>query len=446
MFSTEDTIVAIATPPGRSGIGVVRISGPDARTIAERLVAIRRPLSPRFATLAVVHTLDSDRPGVRQPIDQAIVTYFPAPHSYTGDDVVEVSTHGNPVVLQSVMTAAVTAGARAAVAGEFTLRAFVNGRIDLPQAEAVADLIDAVTPRQLATAFDQLQGTLTRAIGDIDADLFDLIARLEASIDFPEEGYHFITPDDLMGRLSSIAAQLKRLIERGRQGRIIREGRLVAIVGGPNVGKSSLFNALVGTARAIVTPVPGTTRDLVSECVDIEGIRITLVDTAGLRDTGDLIEQEGIARSAGAAASADLVVAVRDGTQGGNYPELSGGAVVRVDNKADLPGFCCRDEGLAVSALTGSGLEALRRAVAAGLGLRESVERPEITNTRHMGLVQTALESVMRAKSSLDVAPVSEEFLLADLQNARRLLEEVTGRRSTDEVIHHIFSRFCVGK
>src|SRR5882672_435110 len=362
MFSVTDTIVAIATPPGRGGIGVVRLSGPDALAIAQRLTTREGAFEPRRATFTNVRlnadtgrsedrplqVSDTDRPeyaalrqesitvrqesatvrresgAVRQEsgpgrpapldeiIDHAVVTYFPAPASYTGDDVMELSAHGSPVVLRGIVTAAIARGARLAEPGEFTLRAFLNGRIDLMQAEAVADLIDAATPLQARAAFDQLDGTLTRAIAAIDAALFDLVARLEASVDFPEEGYHFVEPGALAAAIDALIARVGALLADARRGRLIREGLQIAIVGEPNVGKSSLFNALVGGARAIVTPMPGTTRDLVTEVVDLDGLRVTLVDTAGLRDTTDPIEVEGVARSHQAVAVADLVLSVED--------------------------------------------------------------------------------------------------------------------------------------
>lgn len=448
MFSTEDTIVAIATPPGRGGIGVVRISGSRSVDVARTLIQRRGPLAPRHATLTVVHAVDADGSATFRPIDQAVATFFPGPHSYTGEDVVELSTHGSPVVLHAIVSSAVAAGARPARAGEFTLRAFLNGRIDLPQAEAVADLIDAVTPLQVDAAFDQLQGTLTRAIAEIDAELFDVVARLEASIDFPDEGYHFIAPGTLQETLARVRARLAAMIERGRQGRVIREGRVVAIVGGPNVGKSSVFNALVGSARAIVTPIPGTTRDLVSEMVDIGGIRVTLVDTAGLRETLDVVESEGITRSAGAALAADLVIAVRDGTTDAPSFTLSARAVLDVDNKCDRLDFRGRPGVLAVSATEGTGLDELREAVARALTGAISVDCPEITNTRHLDLVGQAAESIGTAEEAVNASSgsLSEEFVLADLQRARSCLEEVTGRRTTDDLLAHIFGRFCIGK
>ena len=337
-FSTQDTIVAIATPPGRGGIGVVRLSGPDALTLAQALITHRDPLQPRQATftkvvlpqetlphpdaLGVESREDADRPW----FDHVVVTCFPAPASYTGEDVVELSAHGSPVVLRAIVSAAIARGARLAEPGEFTLRAFLNGRIDLMQAEAVSDLIDSVTPLQARAAFDQLDGTLTRAIASIDATLFDLIARLEASVDFPEEGYHFVEPGALAGAIDGLLERTAALLADARRGRLIREGLRIAIVGAPNAGKSSLFNALAGASRAIVSEVPGTTRDLVTEVVDIEGLRVTLVDTAGLRETEDLVEVEGVARAQQSMAVADLVLMVEDRSRD------------RVVNKA--PGAC----------------------------------------------------------------------------------------------------------
>jgi tRNA modification GTPase len=460
MFSTEDTIVAVATPPGRGGIGVIRLSGPRALELATSLVTHRGPLMPRHATFTTVHVpdVDSGAGSAARAVDHAVVTFFPAPASYTGDDVVELSTHGSPVVLHSVVAASVRAGARLANPGEFTLRAFLNGRIDLPQAEAVADLIDAVTPLQAQAAFDQLQGTLTRAIAEIDAELFDLVARLEASVDFPEEGYHFIEPGALVDALVHVRTRLGALVARGRQGRVIREGRVVALVGGPNVGKSSLFNALVGASRAIVTPAPGTTRDLVSETVDIEGLRVTLVDTAGLRETADAIEREGVTRSRDAARVADLVLVVRDGntssrasadeTDGDPIGVLPQSRLLRVDNKCDLQAFAPRAGALAVSATEGTGLRELRAMIARELGGNISVNCPEITNTRHLDLLERAGQEVGRAVQAVERAAgaLSEEFVLADLQEARACLEEITGRRTSADLLEHVFARFCVGK
>jgi tRNA modification GTPase len=450
MFSTEDTIVAIATPPGRGGIGVIRISGPQAARVTQTLTNLSRALKPRHATFTLARSHQPQNANDGAPLDQVIVTFFPGPASYTGEDVVEMSAHGSPIVLNGIVKAAVSAGARLAEPGEFTLRAFLNGRIDLPQAEAVADLIDAVTPLQARAAFDQLQGTLTKTIADIDADLFDVIARLEASVDFPDEGYHFIEPAAIARVLDGLIARMDAIIEQGRRGRLIREGHLVTIVGPPNVGKSSLFNALVGSARAIVTSVPGTTRDLVSETVDMEGLRITLVDTAGLRDTNDVVELEGVSRSREAIRVAEVVIDVCDGTVNESSVATleTKGTVVRVANKSDLSSFTPSREALPVSALTGAGVGELRRRLAATLGLSDSGDCPEITNVRHIELANQATLSLKAARDAVvsSGGTLSEEFVLADLQRARFSLEEISGHRSSEDVLTHIFTRFCIGK
>jgi tRNA modification GTPase len=475
VFSITDTIVAIATPPGRGGIGVVRLSGRGAHEVARRLITHEGALEPRHATFTLVRltcsatatagpthaVAASGTPGVRRTgtdaIDQVVATYFPAPASYTGDDVVELSAHGSPVVLRGIVTAAIDGGARLAEPGEFTLRAFLNGRIDLMQAEAVADLIDAVTPLQARAAFDQLQGTLTRAIGEIDAALFNLMARLEASVDFPEEGYHFADPCALVGSIDLLTARTASLLADARRGRLVREGLQIAIVGKPNVGKSSLFNALVGASRAIVTDVPGTTRDLVTEVVDFDGVRVTLVDTAGLRATRDVVEVEGVERARRAQGVSDLILLVLDRSQpldDADREVVSQTEEYRrliVANKADRPPAwksAGAEEAQAVSATTGVGLDALRERIAEALDIEPLTDRPEITNVRHIALVERAHAALARARAaaSPEGGRLSEEFVLADLQQARAALEEISGRRAPDDLLAHIFSRFCIGK
>jgi tRNA modification GTPase len=450
LFSTADTIVAIATPPGRGGIGVVRLSGVEARAIAERLTNHRKPFEPRRATFT---TFDLRRDAASGALDHVIVTYFPSPASYTGEDVVEISAHGSPVILRAIVSGAMAAGARLAEPGEFTLRAFVHGRIDLMQAEAVADLIDSVTPLQARAAFDQLNGTLTREIAALDAALFDLIARLEASVDFPDEGYHFIEAGSVATAIDGILTRTGALLASAQAGRVVREGLQVAIVGEPNVGKSSLFNALVGSARAIVTDVPGTTRDLVTETIDLDGLRVTLVDTAGARDTADVIESEGVARSYQAAKTADLTLVVAD--QSRPWPDREGWIFgspnicrqLLVASKADLPPVWRRDEAIPVAAPLGVGLEKLRDRILSALDVETLSDRPAITNVRHIGLVEQAQASLIRARRAASSnRALPEEFVLADLQDARAALEEVTGKRSSDELLAHIFSRFCIGK
>jgi tRNA modification GTPase len=451
MFSPTDTIVAIATPPGRGGIAVIRVSGPEATSIAGRITTYGRPFEPRRATFTAVKSTGDPA----QRLDQALVTYFAKPASYTGEDVVEISLHGSPVLQTLVVAEAVRAGARLAEPGEFTLRAYLNGRVDLAQAEAVADLVEAATPLQARVAFDQLQGTLTTVVSGINDDLFDLIARLEASVDFPEEGYHFGDPHAMARAVEDLIDRANRLIADGRRGRLIREGFQVAIVGPPNAGKSSLFNALSGAARAIVTDIPGTTRDLVTELIDLNGVRTTLVDTAGLRETIDTIEAEGVARATGAAAVADLVLFVADGSRA--WPErayrdfasrfTSGLKTLVIRNKSDLEAAWTRDGSIAVSAVTGAGLADLRRRMVAALDVERLVDPPAITNVRHIALVERSRDALVRARDALagEVA-MSEEFVLADLQDARAALEEIAGRRTPDDLLARIFSRFCIGK
>lgn len=369
------------------------------------------PLQPRHATLARV-----------PHVDEVIATLFAAPHSYTSDDVVEISGHGSPVVLRAIVEAAMRGGARLAGPGEFTLRAFLNGRLDLVQVEAVADLIDSVTPLQARAAFDQLEGSLTRRIARIDASLFDLSARLEASLDFPDEGYHFIEPGQIRSALFAVVRDIDDLLKDTRRG---REGAHLVISGRTNISKSSIFNMLSGHDRAIVTDVPGTTRDLVSERVDIHGIPITLVDTAGVRDTPDVVEREGVDRARRAADVATLLLVVLDQSE-----------PLRADDR------------LVLSMTTGSGMSELRELIAMRLFDRDELrDSPAISNVRHIALLERASSHVGRATEAADDGVrTPEEFLLTDLQQARSAFEEITGTRTRDDLLQHIFERFCIGK
>lgn len=469
MFSTADTIVAIATPPGRGGIGVVRVSGPEAERIARDLTGRAKPFTPRrstFAGITGVRSRNSPPAETTQgqgPVDvrdRVVVTYFKAPASYTGEDVVEISAHGSPVVLSGIVRAAIDAGARLAEPGEFTLRAFLNNKIDLIQAEAVADLVDAVTPLQARAAFDQLEGTLTRTIAEIERELFDVIAKLEASLDFPDEGYHFIAPQEARHALGGIAGRINGLLAQAARGRLIREGAQVAIVGAPNVGKSSLFNTLLNTNRAIVTAIPGTTRDLLTERADIGGLSLSLIDTAGVRETVDVVEQEGVSRARDAMGVADLVLVVLDRSRPRSQEDqdlLDATAArprVIVLNKSDLPdasgsqlpaGCDGPADAVAVSAKTGAGIDRLIDAIAAALTANEPLrDQPQITNLRHAALLERAGAAIDRAVAGL--GQVSEEFPLLDLQEASDALQEITGQRTSDDLLRHIFERFCIGK
>ena len=452
MFAPDDTIVAVATPPGRGAIGVVRLSGPRTQHILGHLVTGAAPV-PRVARVARVLVLDA---GGRESFDDAVALFFAAPQSYTGEDVAEISAHGNPLLLEGIVRAAMRAGARLAQPGEFTLRAFVNGKRDLPQAEAVADLIEAATPAQARAAADQLHGTLTARIGAIDAELFDLLARLEASLDFPDEGYHFVEPAAIASALTGIIGRIDSLLADAARGRMLREGATVVMAGRPNVGKSSLFNALLGTNRAIVTDVPGTTRDLVAERVDIEGLAVTLVDTAGARPTLDPIEREGVARSAQARAASSLVVVVLDQSEEMTDDDRQMLDATRerprliVKNKSDCLD-CCDVSDLAepvvdVSAQSGAGITALREAIVRALTASEPLlDTPAITNVRHVALLEDARAALARARGAAE-APAPEEFIAADLQQARERLDEIVGKRTSDDVLRHIFERFCIGK
>jgi tRNA modification GTPase len=365
------------------------------------------------------------------------------------------------VILRAIVTSAVAAGARLARPGEFTLRAFLHGKRDLVQAEAVADLIAAATPLQARVAFDQLEGTLTARIAEIDAQLFDLVARLEASLDFPDEGYHFIERREAAQRIGCIVEQIDRLLLGARRGRLIRDGAAVVVVGRPNVGKSSIFNALVGADRAIVTEIAGTTRDLVSEQVDLEGVLVTLVDTAGSRDASDAVEREGVARATRAREVADLLLIILDRGEPATPDDqrlLAGTAYrhrVVVTNKSDLPARCdMRSLELepstalvAVSAKTGEGLDDLRRVIVKELTGNESLrDAAAISNIRHVTLLEQARASLVEAQRAAAHNETPEEFVLVDLQAARVRLDEIVGTRTSEDILQHIFEKFCIGK
>jgi tRNA modification GTPase len=449
---SEGTIVAISTPQGRGGIGVVRVSGPSAPAIAAGLLARERPLEPRHATHGHVHEGPAD---TRAVLDEVVCTWFPGPRSYTGEDVVEISGHGNPLLLSRIVDAAVRHGARLARPGEFTLRAFLNGRMDLVQAEAVVDLIDAVTPVQARLALAQLDGGLSYRITELEQRIFAVVARLEASLDFPEEGYHFVAPGEVAEVLRHVVTDAAALVAGGRRGIVIREGRRVAIVGRPNVGKSSVFNALLGVDRAIVTEIAGTTRDLVAERTDVAGIPVTLVDSAGIREARDPVERVGVDRARSLAVAADALILVLDASAAITDEDRDllreTGTLNRVVclNKIDLPRQFGEEDtpigAVAISARTGVGLDAALQVLADALTNAPESNDLLVTNSRQVALLRHAVQALERACDASQEG-ASEEFVLADLHEAVAALQEVIGRRAPDAVLQEIFARFCIGK
>ena len=455
---TNDTIVAISTPPGRGGIGIVRLSGPQAIAIATPLLQLRHPLAPAQARFAEV--LD---PATTQRLDEAVVTWFAAPHSYTSEDVVEIAAHSAPVILEFLVRTCITGGARLARPGEFTERAFLAGRLDLTQAEAVRDLIDAQTLYQAKIASEQLDGALSRRIRPIKQKLVDLIVALEAGIDFAEDDIDVMPSEAILLRIAIVAESLQALAAGFEYGRIVRDGFSLAIVGRPNAGKSSLFNRLVQRERAIVTATPGTTRDLVSERVSIGGIPIDLMDTAGMREAADEAEVIGIQKSREAVADADVVLLVLDATatQLDAYErklleQLEGRRALVASNKMDLqPASRIQEEVVAcgvalpvlpTSAVTGEGIGALQEQILLLMrGSGVETEACLVTNLRQQQAVTAAMEALIAARMAVETQ-VPHEMLLLDLYNSLRALDALTGETTADDILNQIFSNFCIGK
>jgi len=467
VLNGEDTIVAIATPPGRGGIGVVRLSGQRAIEIATRLVRVPKlPPETQRATLG-----DFVDPETGQKLDQVILTCFRRPHSYTGEDIAEVSCHGAPVLLGYFVECCLAVGARAAEPGEFTLRAFLNGRIDLTQAEAVRDLVDAQTLYQARVAAQQHAGSLSTRLKPHKQVLLDLIARLEAGIDFAEDDVPVMDWQDISSRLDSVRRDLEKLVQGYAYGRIVREGLSLAIVGRPNVGKSSIFNGLLSEERAIVTPTPGTTRDLVAETASIGGIPLRLIDTAGIRHAEDEAETIGVEKAFQAIADSDLRLLVIDTSEQWTEQETELldrlrplGRLIIACNKIDLPSQVSRDEVEArlsagavtasgsvpvvwMSTLTGQGLTELRDQILAVAAPTRALgsEGEFITNLRHQQLLREAVAALATARRATE-QQTPHEMLLLDLYDAVRALDAITGATYVDDVLHIIFSTFCVGK
>ncbi len=538
-MNLDDTIVALATPPGRGGIGIVRLAGPEARDIALPMLRLKHDLEPGRAIFGeliepcgadtpvragvetdasasesqaeiVARTAKAENPeiiartGVSAPrgqtshnqrIDEVVVTYFAKPHSYTTDDVIEISAHGSPVVLRHVVELALQRGARLAAPGEFTMRAFLNGRIDLTQAEAVRDLIESQTLYQAKIAAQQLEGALSHRLRPIKQKLVELIALLEAGIDFAEDDVSVLPADQILHHIAAVQQPLQELAKSFAYGKVVHEGMTLAIVGRPNVGKSSLFNRLVERERAIVTATPGTTRDLVTETVSIGGIPVKLIDTAGIRRALDEAESIGIQKSMEALADADLVLVVLDATQSAAEEDqqllkqaLERSAII-VQNKADLvkdetpvtvrapvkepspegarydspgrkpwvaegdrnPAETIEEpqspETLRTSAVTGEGIPQLRATILRHVtGDSSSLsESGFLTNARHQSLVRDSLAGLDAAQRAVR-NQVPHEMLLLDLYSALRPLDEITGATTNDDILNLIFSRFCIGK
>jgi tRNA modification GTPase len=436
----RDTIAAIATPAGRGGIGVVRLSGPGVAGIATAVIGgLPEPRSATFCAF---------RDASGELVDEGVALYFPAPRSYTGEPVLELHGHGGPVVMQALLSACLDAGARLAEPGEFTRRAFLEGKLDLAQAEAVADLIDAASRQAARSALRSLTGEFSEAVGALAAELVELRALTEAMLDFPEEDVDSFHREDAAARLARLRKALEDLLAKSRQGSLLRSGVHVVLAGRPNVGKSSLLNRLTGEERAIVTPVAGTTRDALREPIQIEGIPLIVVDTAGLRASDDVVERMGIERAQRELERADLILAVFEA--GKPAIELEGlpSGIARIDvhNKVDLtPGFRLAEGGdraVAVSAKTGEGIDVLRRAILESVGWVSAGESVFLARERHLRAFESARGHLEAASREL----LRPELFAEELRLAHQALGSVAGEFTADDLLGEIFSRFCLGK
>jgi len=459
MIAQIDTIVALSTPSGRSGIGVIRLSGPDSLAILRKLVD-SDSFDPEPHLLTLRSLID---PATAELLDQALVCYFKAPQSFTGEDVVELHCHGSPILLRSIIDATLGLGARLAGPGEFSLRAVANDRLKLTEAEAIRDLIDAQTDAGVRQATRQMKGEISNTLQPTKDELLKIIVRLESSLEFVEDDLPALEADQLRDSLQLLRTNLERLANTFSRGRLIREGIKVTFVGRPNVGKSSLFNSLLGHGRAIVTEVPGTTRDTITESIAMDSVPVVLTDTAGLRLSQDRIESIGIDKTKREAADSDLLIVVIDGAEPLTdddrkvMTDIAGQPHIVAINKSDLPSFSltrANDEVLSndqhqivsVSATTDGGLERLRTAILESFKNGDATtEGLLITNARHHDLLRCAVESV-KASEALLKSRASEELILVGLHNALRFLGEITGETTSDEILGRIFSTFCIGK
>jgi tRNA modification GTPase len=431
-------------------LGVIRLSGPQAREISARILRFPRGKEPRPWQSLLADLADEDGAHV----DQAVVTFFKAPRSYTAEDVVEISCHGSPVVLRFALERACREGARLAEPGEFTLRAFLNGRIDLPRAEAIRDLIGATTLYQARVAAQQAEGAVSRRLSPIKEQLIELIALLEAGIDFADNDVDIAPDEEILRRLALLEAPLEKLASSFAYGKLVHSGFSLAIVGRPNVGKSSLFNRLLEADRAIVTDIAGTTRDTVSEVASLFGIPVKYIDTAGIRQSRDTVESLGIERSYQAMADADMTLVVLDSAALLTEEDRAlieradrAGRFLVVANKSDLPRVLEANGALWVSALTGAGIEDLRTRIGEVIGAGGEIAQESgfITSLRHEQLLRESVGCLARAREAV-AARIPHEMLLLDLYGALRPLDAITGATTADDILHRIFSTFCIGK
>ncbi|HEX8248718.1 MAG TPA: tRNA uridine-5-carboxymethylaminomethyl(34) synthesis GTPase MnmE [Pyrinomonadaceae bacterium] len=450
-----DTIVALATPLGRSGLAVIRLSGDDALSITKKLVG-DEDFAPeaRYAALKKIYDIST-----KELIDEVIITYFKSPHSFTGEDVVEISCHGAPVIIRQIIDVCLKLDARMAEAGEFSLRALSNGQMNLSQAEAIRDLIDARTVASARQAVRQLRGELSIQLQPLKDDLLDVIVVLESTLEFVEDDLPSFQAENIKIKLLEIAKKIERMASTFQAGRLLREGLKVALIGRPNVGKSSLFNSLIGYERAIVTDIPGTTRDSLHESLSIDGIPVSLIDTAGLRETSDTVESIGVKRTKGTLSDADLIIVVLDNSEGLNTDDYQVLAEVRdlnfiiAVNKVDL-----NDNGLnfdfqsdkskyvLTSAKTGEGVELLKKAILEPFS-GQDIENKSflVSDARHYDLLIRA-QSEIEMSCDLLEKQTSEEIVLVGLHNALRMLGQITGETTTEDMLTRIFSTFCIGK
>jgi tRNA modification GTPase len=450
MAYEPDVIAAIATPPGRGGVGVVRVSGRDLSRVLEGIVG--RPLAPRVATL-------SRFIGARgETLDEGLALWFPAPASYTGENVLELHGHGGPAILAVILARCLELGARIAEPGEFTKRAFLNDKLDLAQAESVADLIDAATATAARAARRSLSGEFSRAVDAIVAALTELRMFTEATLDFPDEDIDFVRAANAGERLRVLHERVAALLTASRQGNLLREGLDVVLVGAPNVGKSSLLNRLAGDDVAIVTSVAGTTRDAIRSSIEIRGVPLHIVDTAGVREAADEVESIGIARTWTAVARADLALVVADARDRGEVQDVVASRLdpalphIVVHNKIDLSGDAPRriaeggTRGVWLSAKTGAGIELLQEAILDVAGVHEDMEGTFLARSRHIQALAAGERSLGAAVAHLAARKPPLELVAEELRGAQEALSAITGKFSADDLLGEIFSRFCIGK